>query len=202
MEEQQVEQLTHREQKELNRQERKEREVSIERWRKIKKALKWTIGVAVALGAIYGIAALGRLGGAEREPLGQSFPSQGQAHIAAGAEHQEYNSNPPTSGWHYAQSANWGVYQNELPDEQVLHNLEHGGVWISYKDIDKGTLSKIEGIAKQYPNKLIVTPRAKNGSAIALASWGRLLELGSFDEQLITDFIKSNKNKSPEPSAQ
>lgn len=202
MEEQQAEQLTNREEKELHRQERREQQEAIERWRKIKKALKWGIGIAVAAGAIYGVIAISGQGEAGKEPLGRSIPSQGQAHIAAGAAHQEYNSNPPTSGWHYAQPANWGVYQKELPDEQIIHNLEHGGIWISYKDVDADTLSKIEDIAKRYPNKLIVTPRTKNDSAIALVSWGRSLELGSFDEQIIIDFIKSNKNKSPEPNAQ
>lgn len=160
------------------------------------------IGIIAAIVVIYGVFAISRQAGAGKELLGQSFSSQGQAHIAAGAAHPEYNSNPPTSGWHYAQPANWGVYQNELPDEQIIHNLEHGGIWISYKDVDADTLSKIENVAKRNSNKLIVTPRAKNNTAIALVSWGRRMELDSFDEQIIVDFIKSNKNNSPEPYAQ
>ena len=130
------------------------------------------------------------------------FPTQGRDHIAVGSSHSAYNSNPPTSGSHYADEAQWGAHEQELPDEQLIHNLEHGGIWISYKDIDQSTKTKIEILAKQYPDKIIVTPRANNDAKIAVASWTRLLKLDQFDEGKIVDFIKANKNKSPEPNAQ
>jgi len=139
---------------------------------------------------------------AELTRPGQILSSQGQQHIQTDATHEAYNSNPPTSGSHNAQPANWGIYQSELLDENLIHNLEHGGIWISYNDIDSDTKTKIENLAKKYPNKMIVTPRSKNDSKIALASWTRLLKLDVFDEAVIVDFIKANKNKSPEPNAQ
>src|SRR3990167_4512427 len=63
------------------------------------------------------------------EAVGQEFENQGQAHIKNGESHPPYNSNPPTSGWHYVLPANWGVYAKPLADEQAIHNLEHGGIW-------------------------------------------------------------------------
>lgn len=63
---------------------------------------------------------------------GVVYPIQGQDHIAEGNTHPAYNSNPPTSGWHYGQPASWGAHDHELADEQLVHNLEHGGVWIAY----------------------------------------------------------------------
>ncbi len=163
----------------------------------------WIIGIIVIILALLFV---GRLlsdkgSSSEKGLLGQSFPIQGQEHITVGATHPEYNSNPPTSGWHYAQPANWGVYQTELPDEQVIHNLEHGGIWISYKGIDDATKTALEKIAKSRP-KIILTPRLKNDAPIVLVSWGRLEKLEAFDERGILDFIKTNKNKSPEPFAQ
>lgn len=133
--------------------------------------------------------------------IGESIPNLGQEHIAIGASHKAYNSNPPTSGPHYAQPADWGVYQEPLPDEELVHNLEHGGIWISYKDIDADTKSKLEAIGKANPGSVVVTPRPANDSKIALASWTRLMKLDSSDETKILDFIKANKNKSPEPLA-
>lgn len=135
------------------------------------------------------------------QQIGESFPNQGQEHIGVGASHLPYNSNPPTSGPHYLQPADWGVYQDPLPDEQLVHNLEHGGIWISYKDIDEDTKSKLEAIGKANPGSVIVTPRPKNDSKISVASWTRLMKLDSYDETKILDFIKANKNKSPEPLA-
>ena len=160
--------------------------------------MKWTIGIAVVIITGYGLTLLVRQGQQPRP--GEEVAIQGQEHIAVGASHPEYNSNPPTSGWHYAQPASWGVYQVELPDEQVIHNLEHGGIWISYTDIDNATKTALENIVRSR-SKIIVTPRSKNDAPIVLASWSRLQKLQTFDEQAIRDFIGANSNKSPEPFA-
>ncbi len=130
-----------------------------------------------------------------------AIPLLAASHIGVGTSHEAYNSNPPTSGPHYVQPANWGIYEKELPDEQVVHNLEHGGIWISYTNIDTSTKSKVEDLANRYPLSVIVTPRAKDDSKITLASWGRLMKLEEFNADTITAFIKGNKNRSPEPLA-
>ena len=88
------------------------------------------VGILIVVAAGYGISRLPARGQTERP--GTAVPTQGAQHISVGAVHAPYNSNPPTSGPHYAQPAAWGVYGSELLDEQVIHNLEHGGVWISY----------------------------------------------------------------------
>ena len=168
--------------------------------RRLKRFLKWIAWTAIAAAAVYGLVWSARQG--TRERLGEAFPNQGQEHVAVGSTHPAYNSNPPTSGWHYAQPANWGIYQNELPDENLVHNLEHGGIWISYTGVSTTTKEQIEALAKKYPNKMIVAPRSKNDSKIVLASWTRLLKLDNFDEATIVNFIKANKNRSPEPNAQ
>src|SRR5258708_28477682 len=65
---------------------------------------------------------------------GQTFPNLGQEHITqASTDHKPYNSNPPTSGPHWPQPANWGAYSTTQADEQMNHNLEHSGFFISYK---------------------------------------------------------------------
>ncbi len=140
-------------------------------------------------------------GDSSAEQIGQSFENLGREHIEPQVEPDTYNSNPPTSGDHLANPADWGVYQNELPDKQLVHNLEHGGIWISYKDVDQETKAKIEAIGKANPGSVIVTPRAANDSKIAVAAWTRLEKMESYDEAKILEFIKANKNKSPEPLA-
>ena len=131
----------------------------------------------------------------------ETYPIQGRDHIVIGAAHDPYNSNPPTSGSHYEQPANWGFYDTELPDEQLVHNLEHGGIWISYTGIDEETLSNLKKIAQAYPGSVVVTSRAKNEQKIILASWGTLKRLTDYDKDVIIDFINTHKNKSPEPIA-
>src|SRR6185503_3015250 len=129
--------------------------------------------------------------------IGEEFPEIGRNHIEPGTPHDPYNSNPPTSGPHYAQPADWGIYSTALADEVLIHNLEHGGIWISYKDVDADTLSKLEAVAKANPGSVILTPREANDSKIVLAAWIRLEKLDGYDEGKILEFIKANKNKSP-----
>lgn len=162
----------------------------------MKKTLIILVIVAVA---IVGLIFLVNV--AEEGRPGQAISIQGREHIAVGAEHPAYNSNPPTSGWHYAEEAEWGFYGRELPDEQLVHNLEHGGVWIAYKDIDDETKTRLEALARKYSGSVIITLRPANDVKIALASWGRLERMDNFDKEKIIAFIKANKNKSPEPLA-
>lgn len=127
------------------------------------------------------------------------FASLGAAHINPGSSHPPYNSNPPTSGWHYPQPAAWGIYDNQLADETLIHNLEHGGIWISYRpDLPEDQKAKLKEIAGRYKSKVILEPRVQNDSPIALVAWQRLLKLDTVDEAKITQFISTYKNRGPE----
>ncbi|MEP6998215.1 MAG: DUF3105 domain-containing protein [Betaproteobacteria bacterium] len=189
--------LSRKERDELKREEQKQSEEARRRSTRAKRILKWSLALLVAAAAVTALIWLT----SPREELGQPIADQGREHIAVGATHLPYNSNPPTSGPHYVEPASWGIYQSELPDETLVHNLEHGGIWISYSDIDPATKQRIEMLAKEHPNKMIVTPRSEDDAKIVLASWRRLLKLERFDEDTVMSFIKANKNRSPEPDA-
>ncbi len=138
-------------------------------------------------------------GGGGDQPPAKSYAIQGTQHIQEGESHPPYNSNPPTSGWHYQRDASWGVHEAEIPDEQAVHNLEHGGIWISYQPtLDQASADKLREIARRYRSKVILTPRARDDSKIALAAWGKLDALESLDEGRIVTFIKSFINQGPE----
>lgn len=136
---------------------------------------------------------------AQSQP-GRFVEDQGREHV--GAEHKHtYNSNPPASGWHYSQPAEWGAYREELPDEVLIHNLEHGGVWISYRpDVSEEIRAKLEKFYEVHGRKIIVTPRAKNDTDIALAAWNRLdtFSVTEYSDERVERFIKAFRNKGPE----
>lgn len=128
-----------------------------------------------------------------------SFPILGQTHIPEGSPRPNYNSNPPTSGDHYVYTIPAGVYDQTPPDENLVHNLEHGHIWLSYRDADDAeTISALVTIQEQFPNWVVVTYRPENDSRIAVASWGRLLSLEEPDEDQILAFILRYRNKAPE----
>lgn len=131
---------------------------------------------------------------------GEAVALVGGEHVSAGTQ-VEYNSNPPACGDHWPEPAAWGAYPTPLPDEQAVHNLEHGGIWISHKLLPPQTVTELEAIAAEFPQAVILSPRPENDAPIALASWCRVEELDSVDEGRIRAFISANINQSPEPLA-
>lgn len=129
----------------------------------------------------------------------QNIPDQGSAHVGQGTPHPPYNSNPPTSGWMDPQPAAWGVYQSVIPDENMVHSLEHSGVWLSYRDAnDTETIQQLQDIARRYTSQVIVTYRPANDSRIAIAAWRRLLKMDKVDSAQIYDFIARYRGRGPE----
>lgn len=183
-------QLSKAEQERLARQ-------SVVKKRKLKTALTWIVILVLAGAGIYYLFDRAKVNQVDKP--GIEYPDIGNRHVDPGVAHDPYNSNPPTSGPHYPQPAPWGVYADQRPDEELIHNLEHGGIWISYKDPgDQALIDQLKDIADNYPIKVIMTPRPGNDSRIAVAAWTRLLPLEAFDQGQIKNFIKAYINKGPE----
>ena len=127
-----------------------------------------------------------------------------QPHVEPGEEHPPYNSTPATSGQHHPFWAKWGVHDVVLPDEVLVHNLEHAGVGIHY-DCPEGCpelLAELTAIASRY-TKVIMTPYPGLHARIALTAWTYLDLFDEFDEARIVGFIEAhvNSNEAPEPLA-
>ncbi|MBI2065152.1 MAG: DUF3105 domain-containing protein [Candidatus Yanofskybacteria bacterium] len=127
------------------------------------------------------------------------FRSQGRDHIKTGDSHPPYNSNPPTSGWHYDVPNQSGIYDKSFTDEQLVHNLEHGHVWIAYKpDLPADEIEKLANLAKSYGSKIIMTSREANDVPIVFVAWEYLLKMQTLDESQARAFINAYRGKGPE----
>ena len=83
-------------------------------------------------------------------------------HVPVG-ESVSYSTTPPTSGPHWPQWARCGIYREEVPDELVVHNMEHGNIVVSYHLTDEAEAARLEqavraielfsewGILRPYP---------------------------------------------------
>jgi hypothetical protein len=136
------------------------------------------------------------------EDMSQSFPIQNRDHINQSETVQVYNSNPPTSGPH-AGAIKGGFYSEEILDINGVHNLEHGYIWITYRNISPNAIATLKKIAKRYSGRVLVSERMANDTQIAMTSWGRLDKMteSTFDEDYALRFIKKYTNKSPEKFA-
>src|SRR3989344_6817567 len=109
---------------------------------------------------------------------GQFYEAQSREHIDIGVAHPVYNSNPPSGGWHYAAAVQTGIYDKEFPDEQIIHNLEHGHIWFAYKpDLAPEQIEALAEIAKGYGSRVIMTSRAANDSPIAIVAWEHVYKI-------------------------
>lgn len=165
-----------------------------------KSLVRYGLWIVIIVAVGYGIFLLAQTAGPEGEDFSVTHSIQGRDHIANGATHPPYNSNPPSSGSHYTSTARGGFYEEPLPDERVIHNLEHGDVWIAYHpDISDETKDTLESFAGQY---VVVSPRSENEGDISLVAWGRAdtfdIENEVVDEGRIRDFISRHDNRGPE----
>lgn len=168
------------------------------------RRMPWTW---IAAGAIIVLLLVGGVAWAvwrANQPVpGQAMPIQSRDHIQVGQSHPAYNSDPPTSGWHYDEPAKAGFYETPLLDEQLIHNLEHGHVVISYdcSKLDDCTTVKAElqSLVGRFQRwKIVAVPRQNADAAIALTAWGRIDKLDGYDESRITAFIRYWRDRGPE----
>lgn len=131
--------------------------------------------------------------------MGEAIPDQGRQHVPDGTK-EDYNSNPPTSGPHFANSQPGGIYENKIPDGNLIHSMEHGAVILWYRsDIpatESGQLKSIFSSVSAF--KKIMVPRDNLDVPVALTSWGRLLKLQTIDERQIKAFMETNEDRGPE----
>ncbi len=131
--------------------------------------------------------------------IGEKMPDQGAVHVARGAEHVEYNSNPPTSGPHWAGVAGPGIKTEPVADELVLHSMEHGAAVVWYRaDLSAEEVEKIKTAFNKSSGKKIMLSRENLDTPLALTSWGYLLKLEAVDEEQIVAFIETNNDRAPE----
>ncbi len=145
---------------------------------------------------------------------GQEVPIQGSEHINPGVPHDPYNSDPPSSGPHYAATVETGFYDEAPQDEYLVHNLEHGHVIIWYncsalaadactalKDQIREVMSRAGVSLITGTSKINAVPRPTMDTTLALTSWGRLDKFDAFDRDRILAFIRAFRDNAPENGA-
>ena len=152
-------------------------------------------------------------GGGASGDAGERLPGvqggTGNLHFAPGeALPTPYTSVPATSGFHYSQTgfapARWGVHDQVLPDQVLVHNLEHAGVGIHYSCPEgcPELVGQLAGVVNR-ATKVIMSPYPELDTRITLTAWEYIDQFDQFDEARVLDFIRAHVNSSnaPEPRA-
>lgn len=142
------------------------------------------------------------------EVIGQHFESEGNSHIPAG-QRATYKNTPPTSGTHWgapAAPATWGIKEQELADEVTTHNLEHGGIVISYKALTEEQVDELKDLVNLLRQngftKIILQPYSKmNDARVAVSAWNWQLKLATYEDVPIVKFVRSHYENPEAPEA-
>jgi len=147
------------------------------------------------------------------QPVGeeQSLPTMGNTHIPQGSTSPiQYNSTPPTSGPHYPGLAPWAVYREPIRYEQLIHNMEDGGVILYYQCADgcPELVDQLDAYARPLITNgrhLVVVrndptwtgdvgaatpPHQDMGARLALVSWQHIDKFDEFDLARIQAFVE------------
>ena len=111
---------------------------------------------------------------------GQVVPICTEEQIEAGeiGEPLCYHSNPPTSGPHSITPQGFINLENPAPKENVIHSMEHGGVYIWYNTSDQAAIDLVKGVVdentdrRRFVGSTIYTGMEEE--TIAITSWTRL----------------------------
>ena len=197
--------------KEPNQKSQRESRREQVRRRQLRKYITWIVVGVIAIGALSYV-----LWVSVRPLTGESVEIMTDSgHVEIGDDPGPYNSNPPSSGRHYASEYEAGFYeetsteaQQPYPEGFLVHNLEHGYVifWYNCELLDEDGCVDMKGqirsaMEKANNFKVIAFPRKSIDVPLVMTSWGQVERFVSFNPEQAGRFISRNRNHAPEPDA-
>jgi hypothetical protein len=114
----------------------------------------------------------------------------------------DYPMTPPAGGPHNQVWLNCGVYDEPVPNENAVHDLEHGAVWVTYApDLPQAEIDRIK--SKIPSSYVVLSPFEGLANPLTLSAWGAQLKLTDPDDPAFDAFFDKywKSADSPEPGA-
>jgi len=122
----------------------------------------------------------------------------------------DYECSPPAGGSHYGSWAAYREYDAAIPWAFLVHNMEHGGVVLSY-NCPSGCVAVVEALrairtdfaadrfcAPAVRNRLLIVPSPSLDVPIAVAAWGRSYTATCLDRPSLDAFVQESYAHGPE----
>lgn len=163
----------------------------------------WAAGILGAMLIIILIARAVTSGGAA--PVGKipgikTFSNLARTHVDGKVT---YPQNPPVGGPHNAAWLNCGIYDASVTNENAVHSLEHGAVWITYQP--KLAAADVQHLVSLVKGKsyVILSPYDGLQTPVVASAWGVQLQVQTAYDSRISQFIQKYAQgpQTPEPGA-
>lgn len=123
------------------------------------------------------------------------------SHLVADLDYDE----PAPSGGDHLPSPGWlncGVYDGEVPDELVVHSLEHGAVWVALgPDATTADRAAAVELAERRAGRVIVSEVPDLAGPVELVAWGFRLRLDAAADGRAAEFVDEYVDASTAPEA-
>lgn len=113
----------------------------------------------------------------------------------------DYEQDPPVGGQHADRWLDCGAYETQVRAENVVHDLEHGTVLVTYRP---GTsAADVDRLEALLPDNGILSPWDGLDAPVVVTVWGRQLALTGADDPRLPLFIDTfgAGETAPEPFA-
>jgi len=165
------------------------------------------IGSAVILVALIALIGYGvfrwagdKTDNAAPEKTVANYTYAGGQHVNGAVQYAEI---PPVGGEHNPVWQNCGYYSAEINNENGVHSLEHGAVWITYQpDLPQDQIDKLKDIAEEQ-DYVLVSPYPGLDSPVVASTWNHQIKLDGANDKDLMRFINNYKQgpDTPEPGA-
>lgn len=98
----------------------------------------------------------------------------------------EYAETPPMGGQHDPQWLACGTYDQPVREENAVHALEHGVLWVTY-DTAQVDPAAFDG---KLPENTILAPYDGLPSPVVISAWNRQLALTGPDDERLEAFVE------------
>ncbi|QYH36257.1 DUF3105 domain-containing protein [Salinibacterium sp. M195] len=116
----------------------------------------------------------------------QNYPNLVATHVADAVD---YEQSPPVGGEHSSAWLNCGVYTEPVQNENAVHALEHGAVWVTYNP-EQVSGADLESLQDAVPSTYsVVSPVADLQSPVIISAWANQVELDGVDDPRLQDFV-------------
>lgn len=132
----------------------------------------------------------------------KTWKNLGRTHVEGSVK---YAMSPPAGGNHNQvwQNCNGDVYPKPIANENAVHALEHGAVWVTFTDkAPSKDVAALETRVKQTPYSLM-SPYQDQDAPLILTAWGAQLRVDSATDPRVEKFFKEyvQGKQTPEPGA-
>ncbi len=116
---------------------------------------------------------------------------------------QIYPQVPPVGGVHSSVWQNCGIYDQPVHNENAVHALEHGAVWITYRpDLPQASVDLLRNLVRGHTHVLL-SPYPGLPKPVVASAWGLQLPLDDAADPRLAQFTTRYEQgpQTPEPGA-